>query len=376
MLVRHPNHRCKMTQRGSGALALVAAAVLCSPAAGKTPEQIFQQASRSVVVVHAYDAEGNPINLGSGVATGRELVTTNCHVIEDASRLEVHYQGRVHAATPGAVNHDRDLCQIRAPRLAAPRAVINAGRLRVGQRVYAIGAPEGLELTFSEGIISSLRDFDGSQYIQTSAAISQGSSGGGLFDTEGRLIGITAFFISEGQNLNFALPVSWVVELDRAGSVPAKVAAQDAGEARWIRRVAEARAGKDWPAMLTLAQQWVRATPRSARAWQELGDAYFAIKRPRRAIPAYQQAVRYDGESFSAWHKLSTAYLALNQYDRAIEASQEALRIRPGDPRATYNLGAAYHGQGLRDRVQETYGQLRRLDAALAGEFARKYMKR
>jgi trypsin-like peptidase/tetratricopeptide repeat protein len=353
---------------------LLAAAAVHAAAPGKTPEQIYQQASKSVVVVRSLDAEDKPLNLGSGVVTGRELVTTNCHVIEDASRIEVTYQGSQLSATPGAVNQERDVCQIRVPQLNAPRALLNTGRLRVGQRVYAIGAPEGLELTFSEGIISSLRDFDGSQYIQTSAAISQGSSGGGLFDIEGRLIGITAFFISEGQNLNFALPASWIIDLDRASQPAARPA--DTAEARWIHRVADARAKKDWPGVLTLAQQWVRAMPRSARAWQELGDAYFAINRPRRAIPAYQQSVRLNAESFDVWQSLSATYLALNQYDRAIESSEEALRIRPGHPRATYNLGAAYHGQGLRDRVQEIHIQLRKLDAALAGEFARKYIKR
>src|SRR5688572_4629459 len=233
--------------RGSPVILLVLAAGAAQAAApGKSPEQIYQQASPSVVVIHALDAEGNPINLGSGVVTGREVVTTNCHVIEDAGRIEVTYQGNNYPATPGSVHQERDVCQIRVPQLTAPRAVVSTGRLRVGQRVYAIGAPEGLELTFSEGIVSSLRDFDGSQYIQTSAAISQGSSGGGLFDTDGRLVGITAFFIAEGQNLNFALPASWIADLDRAGRPAARPATPDAAEARWLRRVGEARAKKDW----------------------------------------------------------------------------------------------------------------------------------
>lgn len=340
----------------------------------KTPEQIFQQSSQSVVVIHAYDREGNPINQGGGVVTGRELVTTNCHVIEGADRLDVHNLQQVLQGTPVAWHLDRDLCQIRVPRLSAPRAIFNTGRLRVGQRVYAIGAPEGLELTLTEGLISSLRDFDGSQYIQTSAAISQGSSGGGLFDSEGRLIGITAFFIAEGQNLNFALPATWVVELERAGRAAARDGAQDTAESRWLRRLGEARSKKDWIGLLTLSQQWVRVMPRSARAWQELGDAYLAINRPRRAIPAYQQAVRYNADSFHTWLNLGSTYLALNQYDRALEATQEALRISPGDARATYNLGVAYHGQGQHDKVRETQAQLRKLDAVLAGEFAKKYL--
>ncbi len=342
-------------------------------AAAKTPEQIFQLASQSVVVIHAYDAEGNPINQGGGVVTAREVVTTNCHVIEGAVSLEVHYRQQAYGASRSAANEERDLCQIRVPQLNAPRVTLNTGRVRVGQRVYTIGAPEGLELTLSEGLISSLRDFDGSQYIQTSAAIAQGSSGGGLFDVEGRLIGITSFFVGEGSNLNFALPAAWIAELERGGRP--RAGEQEPAEARWLRRVSDARAKKDWPAVVSLSQQWVRVAPKSARAWQELGDAYAATNRPRRAIPAYQQAVRYNGESFDAWHNLGWTYLALNQYDRAIEAIQEALRITPDHPRATYNLGAAYHGQGLRDKVQEVHARLRRLDPALAGQFAKRYVK-
>ena len=365
-----------MMLRCSGAICFLVSAVVSHAAAAKTPEQVYQQASRSVVVIHAYNEEGNPTNQGGGVVSGRELVTTNCHVIEDAARLAVHYRNQVLAATPLAANHDRDLCQIRVPQLNAPRAVLNTGRLQVGQRVYAIGAPEGLELTLTEGLISSLRDFEGSQYIQTSAPISQGSSGGGLFDTEARLVGITAFFISEGQNLNFALPAAWIAELERASGAAAADSAAEPAEARWLRRVGEARASKDWPGLLLLSQQWVRVMPRSARAWKELGDAQNAMNRPRRAIPAYQQAVRYDADSFDTWHNLGSTYLALNQYDRAIEASQEALRLKPGDARATYNLGIAFHGQGQRDKVLEIHAQLRKLDSALAGEFARKYIKR
>jgi hypothetical protein len=364
-----------MMQRNAGAAILFAAVLLPAVATGKTPEQIFQQASQSVIVIHSYDSEGNPINQGGGVVTGHELVTTNCHVIEHAMRLDVHHQHQVLNATPAAANEERDLCQIKVPQLSAPRAMLNTSRVRVGQRVYAIGAPEGLELTLTEGLISSLREFDGSQYIQTSAAISLGSSGGGLFDTEGRLIGITAFFVGEGPNLNFALPAAWIVELERGGRAKAAGGGQDTLEARWTRRVADARAKKDWPGVVSMSQQWVRAMPRSARAWQELGDAYATTGRPRRAIPAYQQAVRYDGDSFDAWHNLGWTYLALNQYDRAIEAIQEALRIKPGDVRAIFNLGVAYYGQGLRDKVQEIHAQLRKLDPALAGQFARKYVK-
>lgn len=89
--------------------------------------------------------------------------------------------------------------------------------LRVGERVFAVGAPEGLELTLSEGIVSRLERAepltDGKpesvKRIQTTAPISPGSSGGGLFDQQGNLIGITTSSVVGGQNLNFALPAGY-----------------------------------------------------------------------------------------------------------------------------------------------------------------------
>src|SRR5439155_9860037 len=80
------------------------------------------------------------------------------------------------------------------------------GDLAVGEHVFAIGAPRGLERTLSEGLLSGLRHQPGRNLVQTSAAISPGSSGGGLFDERGNLIGITTMqLIGVAQNLNFAV---------------------------------------------------------------------------------------------------------------------------------------------------------------------------
>lgn len=346
----------------------------------KTPEQIFQQASKSVVVIQAYDQEDNPVNQGGGVVIGKESVVTNCHVLEDSAKLVVSHDKEQFDAALAHADHERDLCQLSVPRLTAPRAALWTGRLRVGQRVYAIGAPEGLELTFTEGLVSSLREFEGSQYIQTSAAISQGSSGGGLFDVEGRLIGITAFFLQDGQSLNFAAPASWISQLvTRAGGGDARKpanAARDSVARRWAARIAKAKAKKDWSAALTLAQQWVRAQPTHAAAWQELGDAYRSMNRPRRAVSPYMQALRIDPEIFEGWLNLGFSYLTLNQHDRALEAFQEALRIRPNDSTALYNAGVAYYFQNRQDKVKETYTALSVRDPKAAQEFAGRYLKR
>ena len=187
--------------------------------AALTPEQVFSHASRSVVMLYAADISGKIVGRGSGVFVDEDLLVTNCHVI---ARGKVFQVGHMQKRSPGrlmAYDADQDLCVLNVQRLdVTPARIGDAKTVRVGQRVYAIGTPEGFELTLSEGLISGLREAAGGRYIQTTAPMSEGSSGGGLFDSEGRLIGITAFVFSAGQNLNFAAPVDWAVDLAKKAS--------------------------------------------------------------------------------------------------------------------------------------------------------------
>jgi TPR repeat protein len=190
-----------------------------------TAEEVFTQVAPSIVVVIASDAKGRLSMQGSGVVTDKGEVTTNCHVAKAGKRIQVRQGTKTYAATLRYADLGRDLCQLSVEGLTAPPVpMITANTLKVGQRVYAIGAPRGLELTLTEGLISSLRPYDESQLIQTDAAISPGSSGGGLFDVSGRLTGITSFQFIEGENLNFALPVDWIKEMsDRVKKITEEI---------------------------------------------------------------------------------------------------------------------------------------------------------
>ncbi len=338
--------------------------------AASTPEQIFVQASPSVVVIDIFDAKGKSIGQGSGVVIGAGRVITNCHVAQKGKNLQVRQSGKTFQATLQFADPDRDLCQLSAPDLqATPITLGTAKKLRVGQRVYAIGAPQGLELTLSEGLISSLRPYEGSQYIQTSAAISPGSSGGGLFDDQGRLIGITTFYLAEGQNLNFALPVDWISELPkRAQAAPVvEKKAQAAppvakkGGLDWLNRIAALEQKKDRQGLLKLTQQWVKSEPENAGAWFGLGNAYNGLKQYDQAIQAYREALRIQPEHANAWYNLGIAYNHLKQYDQAIQAYREALRIQPEDASAWYNLGNAYVKLDQYDQAIQAYREALRI---------------
>ena len=208
-----------------------------APAAERAPaaatlsaQSVFQSASPSIVRIIAGDATG-PTSQGSGVVVGGGEVITNCHVVEGASHVKVKAGASILSATVTIADKELDLCRLSVSGLDAPAVEIaGAGELQTGERVYAIGAPRGLELTISEGIVSSLREVANGKIVQTTAAVSPGSSGGGLFDAQARLVGIVTFQRRDGPNLNFALAADWIAEMRTRGSGPVARVATTAAE--------------------------------------------------------------------------------------------------------------------------------------------------
>lgn len=191
---------------------------LAASAQALTAEQVYAKVSPSVWRVMTYDADNLPLGQGSGVVVGNEAVVTNCHVLAKAKRVAVKREKESLDAKLAMWDVKRDLCQLRVVGLKAPAIVVaDSSKITVGQNVFAVGNPKGLELTMSAGLVSSLRRNTAGQLvlIQTSAAISGGSSGGGLFDAQGMLVGLTTIGSVSGdaQNLNFAIPSDWVREL-------------------------------------------------------------------------------------------------------------------------------------------------------------------
>ena len=204
-------------------------------------KKIYEQLKTGIVTVLAYDANGNE-SRGSGVVVSENEVATNFHVVEAALN-----GGRVIVKQPvmqdGQPTHEnfdidaeiiggdrRDMCLLYVPLLSAPPAPtpVKMGTTKdlfVGGDVYALGTPKDLVLSLTRGIISQLRDGHGNPYqsgnneapiIQTDASTSKGSSGGGLFDSEGRLLGITASSQRDGEGLHFAHPVEWIEDLRKS----------------------------------------------------------------------------------------------------------------------------------------------------------------
>jgi tetratricopeptide (TPR) repeat protein len=326
----------------------------------KSPTELFESVSSSIVVVHGRDNEGKPQSLGSGVVLSKDEIVTNCHVIEKSATLSVEHRGREYSATLKHSDYDHDVCSLNVTGFDAPAAVLGSTKpLKVGQKVFAIGAPQGLELTLSEGIISSLREVTGGRYLQISAPISPGSSGGGLFDDEGQLIGLPTFYLGGGQQLNFAVPVEWISALPQrsTNTVPT---AQPA--ISWLNKAVVLEGENDWPGLLKHAQAWTRARSQDSMAWTTLGIAYGWLKQTTKAIEAYQQALRIHPESAAVWYNLGNAYGKSGQTAKKVEAYQQALRIDPEYAVAWNNLGIAYGKSGQTTKAIETFQQALRIN--------------
>jgi S1-C subfamily serine protease len=144
---------------------------------------------------------------GSAIAVGPTTLLTNCHTLKGHS---VHLIAREEIDDPipvwiKAADYSGDRCVLQTRnRLPSYVEIKPYDTIDIGEDAYSIGTPQDFDLTIANGIVSGKRDMKGIRYLQTTAPISGGSSGGGLFDCAGRLMGITTFYV-DGQNLNFAI---------------------------------------------------------------------------------------------------------------------------------------------------------------------------
>lgn len=174
------------------------------------PEDIYKNSEGAIVYISTFDIDSILLGFGSGVVVNSEgVVYTNYHVIKDASRIELRNEKTiVSEAGIISINPSTDAAILKIPPgLFTSVPVSDSVEVLIGQKVFALGNPRGLEKTFSGGIVSSIRELYGKLNIQYTASISPGSSGGALLNEKGELIGITCSTFPSGQNLNFAVPV-------------------------------------------------------------------------------------------------------------------------------------------------------------------------
>ncbi|MGB3088148.1 MAG: tetratricopeptide repeat-containing serine protease family protein [Phycisphaerae bacterium] len=319
-------------------------------------EQVFSRVSPAVVRVVVRDREFKEIGLGSGFfVTADGLLVTNHHVVRGAEFATVLRADGSTLFVDGvlALDEDHDLAVLKvggtglpclevAPAAAAPPPV--------GSRVYAIGNPQGLTNTLSEGLVSGIRREGGEvRAIQTTAAISPGSSGGPLVDSQGRVVGVMTAYLAGGQGLNFAVPAA-AVRAAIARAATRKPAPLASAGGRPLDRKATQELDRAWAAMGE--ERWSDATqiivglrgrdPENPFVWVTLAYLHSALGNHELAVEAYQAAIRLKPDFAGAYYCLGASYAEMGRWAEAVEAYKTSIRLKPDDAKAYSNLGSAY----------------------------------
>lgn len=248
--------------------------------------------------------------LGSGVTIGPQRVITNCHVVRNASTIRVSRGAESWLATMDAGDEYRDLCFLRVPGYPGePPPMAEPEDAQVGIRVFAVGYPGG-DFAVSEGRVKGLFTCicDGGRVIQTSAYFAPGASGGGLFDSAGRLLGILTYKSGAGGNYHFAVPIGWMRQLSKIPpqTISGKYtfwesATRDSG---YFLVACDLGAKENWSGLLNLSREWKQLEPDNPQAWMAWGRANMNLGHLDEAVQGFRRVLLLDSTHAEAWWEL------------------------------------------------------------------------
>ena len=290
----------------------------------------------SVVMIRGYNEAGG-LAFGSGVVVGDNQVVTNCHVIRRTKQPWVSQGEDTFSVTAVKADRWHDLCLLTT--FGMPHKAVPLGKstdLKKGQEVIAIGHSNGVPAPLtSAGVVKSTYDLDQGKVILSSAQFRMGASGSGLFDTEGRLVGINTFKTSGRNSFYYALPVEWLNSLKNK---PTETNLPITGIALWeeeedkkpiFLQVAIPMIKEDWKKLFDVANEWIRNEKNSAEAWFELGFANEHLNNLSEAEKAYRQSTKLDNQNTDALLRLG--FIAKTKEDKnEIKNIQEQIsKINP-----------------------------------------------
>jgi S1-C subfamily serine protease len=350
----------------------IVAAVLYEPCKDFLAKRALQRASKAVAKLFIQDANGKRIGTASGVFISPDgLLVTNAHVATAAKGGQILAQLSTQALyevkkTVG-VNPAYDIAVLQFQASEVPFVPINKAIIaQAGEHVWAIGSPKGLEGSISEGVISRpQRQIKGVDFIQFTAPISRGSSGGGLFNLNGRMLGITtSAFVEEGvQNLNFAVPIKYI---DRA-SDGATEFTKDSPDFYYAQGTIYANK-KDYERAEENFKNAIRVDHNYVNAYRSLGDLYYDTGRYDDEIAVLEDAKTILPDDPDINVDLAAAYENMSRFDEAIAAYKKVLEFRPEDKDALYWVCLLDLVSGQNDDALNYLPKLKRLNTGTGKE--------
>jgi len=182
------------------------------------PEALYKAALPSIMTLTVTKSDGKTFQGSAFMLTDSGIAATAWHLLDGAKEASVRFSDGEEFEVSGLIDKDekRDIALIRVKAFGRPQLKTSTSNPEVGSKAFVIGAPRGLEFTISEGLVSQIQQIEGMRQYQFSSPASPGNSGGPLLNDTGEVIGIVSWQLTNGQNLNFAIPSTYLLGLDKS----------------------------------------------------------------------------------------------------------------------------------------------------------------
>ena len=332
--------------------------------------ELAQKALAATVSLEMQDSNGDTLGHGSGFFVRPNLIVTNYHVIDGAAK---GYAKLVNTAIAYPINgftaadktYDLALLKVSIPGVT-PLPVGDSHVVQIGESVYVAGNPQGLEGTFSDGIISGRRDKGTKkERLQMTAPISPGSSGGPVLNRKGEVIGVSTSLYNPifGVNLAFAVPSNALTALLRRPQKIKPLSSQTpsvSAETYRARAYGSIQLGNYEKAIRELDQA-LRMNPKDPWSYHNRGLAKAQLGRYAAAIADYDASVRLNPLRNEAYIDRGDALNSLKEYTSALADFNTAIRFFPNNSKARIGRGDAKFDLGRYYEANSDYESALRL---------------
>jgi hypothetical protein len=272
---------------------------------------LFLPVAASVVRIEVEREQGG-LAVGSGVTVAPSVIATSCHVVRDATGIRVAGSGAAWSVDGEHADLRRDICFLRVPAWHGKPVALAASKApRSGAPVVALGFSGGAAISPRFGHILALHALDDARIIESSAAFNSGSSGGGLFDAGGELIGLLTFRLRDSVASYYSVPVQWVRERIPDEGQWARVQplrgtlpfwqAESTEELPYFMRAAALGAQRAWSGLLALCDQWSAAHPYEIEPLLVRARALQELHQHEAAAAAFEDALQKSPDEATAW---------------------------------------------------------------------------
>ena len=290
----------------------------------------------SIVMIKGYTSDGS-MAYGSGVVVGSNKIVTNCHIFRKTPEPYISRGEDTYRITQVQADRYYDMCLVATENTPFQAAEIgSATTMNKGEEIIGMGHSSGNPSPVNaNGVLKSVYPFNNSHIIRSTARFTMGASGSGLFDGQGRLIGINTFK-SPGRNAYFyALPIEWLANVEKQ---PVETKFPIEGKTFWeedddkkpfFMQMATPELNEDWSKLAEVAKKWTAAEPQNSEAWYELGNAQDHLNNKTEAEKSYRIALKLNQKHTEALYGLGLIASAKGDQKQVQEINLAILDIDP-----------------------------------------------